>query len=80
MLGIGTRVAAVRAGLDLTGLTYMSKYTVRVHMLGNCSADDGTSAGPGFSFDDSSLEALGGDLAAVTDDKAFKENGRTDLT
>lgn len=46
----------VRAGLDLAGLTYLSKYTLRVHMLGNCSADDGSTTGPGFSFDDSSLE------------------------
>lgn len=45
----------VRAGLDLKGMTYMTKYTVRVHMLGNCSSDDGASTGPGFAFDDSSL-------------------------
>lgn len=46
----------IKAALDLKNLTYMSKYTLRVHMLGNCSTDDGTSAGPGFAFDDSSLE------------------------
>jgi hypothetical protein len=30
-------------------------------------------------FDDSSLEVLGGDLKAVSEDKGFKENGRTDV-
>ncbi|HVH42125.1 MAG TPA: superoxide dismutase family protein [Labilithrix sp.] len=44
------------ADLALTGLVYLSKYTVRIHMLGNCGDKDGSGAGPGFNFAGSSLQ------------------------
>jgi Cu-Zn family superoxide dismutase len=68
----------VRAGLDLTGLTYMGKYTLRIHLVGNCSDDDGTAAGPGFSFDDSSLnshEPNAGMLGQISGDIDGKAKG-----
>lgn len=43
--------------------------------LGQSVASAATTEG----FEEQSLEALGGDLAAVTQDKGFKESGRTDV-
>jgi Cu-Zn family superoxide dismutase len=45
----------VRVKADVSGLSFLSKYTLYVHVTGDCSADDLSSAGPTFNFDGSSL-------------------------
>jgi superoxide dismutase, Cu-Zn family len=46
-----------RVTVDLGGsLTFLDKYTLRVHLSGDCSAADGASAGPGYNFGGSSLD------------------------
>ena len=46
--------------VEIKGLAFMTKYAVRVHMLGDCSSDDGMSAGPPFNFMGSSLDPANG--------------------
>lgn len=46
----------LRIRVAFSGLTFLGKYTIRVHLLGDCSGEDGASAGPAFNFDGSSLE------------------------
>ncbi len=46
----GARVKA-----DLTDLSYLTKYVLRVHVFGDCSSD-GAAAGGGYNFGGSSLE------------------------
>lgn len=63
--------------VEMEGLAFMTKYAVRVHMLGDCSSDDGMSAGPPFNFTGSSLDpengpatGLLGELQAAVEGKA----------
>lgn len=48
--------ARVNVDLGGGGLSFLDKYTVRVHLSGDCSAEDGASAGPGYNFGGSSLD------------------------
>ncbi len=41
--------------LEMKGLTFMQKYGLRVHLLGDCSGPDFESAGPPMNFQGSSL-------------------------
>jgi superoxide dismutase, Cu-Zn family len=45
----------LRVKVALTGLTFLGKYVLRVHVLGDCSGPDGLSAGPDFNFEGSSF-------------------------
>ncbi|MBX3209056.1 MAG: superoxide dismutase family protein [Labilithrix sp.] len=46
----------VKIKVAFSGLTFLAKYTIRVHLLGDCSSEDGSGAGPGFNFGGSSLD------------------------
>ena len=82
------RLLATNDGLRIkvafTGLSFMQKYTLRVHLLGNCSSEDGSSAGPSFNFDGSSLtppqgqQGLG-DLGEVQADVGGEAKGEGKL-
>lgn len=52
-----------------------TRTNIAFYALGQSVASAATTEG----FDEQSLEALGGDLAAVSQDKQFKESGRTDV-
>jgi len=52
-----------------------TRTNIAFYALGQSVASAATTEG----FDEQSLEALGGDLAAVAQDKQFKESGRTDV-
>jgi Cu-Zn family superoxide dismutase len=71
----------VRVKAELSGLTFLSKYALHVHVVGDCSTPDGSSAGPPFNFDGSSLSPADyrygglGELEADVDGKA-KGDGR----
>lgn len=66
-----------RVDLALAGLTFLRKYTLRVHVFGDCSSG-GANVGPGYNFMGSSLEqpdaegamgllaALEGDVSGTT--------------
>ncbi|MBX3263513.1 MAG: superoxide dismutase family protein [Labilithrix sp.] len=76
----------LRIRVAFSGLTFLAKYTVRVHVFGDCSSEDGASAGPAFNFDGSSLSpqnpnaAMGnlGELQADVSGNA-KGEGKVDL-
>ena len=52
-----------------------TRTNIAFYALGQSVASAATTEG----FEEQSLEALGGDLKAVTEDKGFKESGRTDV-
>ena len=52
-----------------------TRTNIAFYALGQSVANAATTEG----FDEQSLEALGGDLAGVSQDKQFKESGRTDV-
>ena len=67
--------------VDIKGLAFMTQYAVRVHMLGDCSAEDGMSAGPPFNFTGSSLSPENGPTTGLLGElKAAVEGGATGET
>lgn len=46
----------IRLRAELRDLVFLSNYALYVHLTGDCSADDASSAGPPFNFDGSSLD------------------------
>jgi len=67
--------------VDIEGLSFMTKYAVRVHMFGDCSSDDGMSAGPPFNFTGSSLDPENGPATGLLGElQAAVEGGATGTT
>ena len=83
--GAGTvKLTAVPDGLrikaDLSGLQFLSNYSLYAHVTGDCSADDASSAGPTFNFDGSSLDppdAKYGGMAELSADVSGNAKGDT---
>jgi Cu-Zn family superoxide dismutase len=83
--GAGTvKLAALPDGIrlkaDLTGLQFLSNYSLYAHVTGDCSADDASSAGPTFNFDGSSLDPPSdkyGGMAELSADVSGNAKGDT---
>lgn len=60
MMWFTTTDDGLKLKVHLTGLGFMTKYAVRVHLLGDCSSEDGMSAGPPMNFAGSSLDPQNG--------------------
>ncbi|HVJ88201.1 MAG TPA: superoxide dismutase family protein [Labilithrix sp.] len=58
----GSTSEGVRVSLDLEGLTGLAGYILTIHMLGDCSAPDGSRAGPGFMFDNGNTSGVLGEI------------------
>jgi Cu-Zn family superoxide dismutase len=46
----------IRLKAELNGLVFLADYALYVHVTGDCSADDASTAGPPFNFEGSSLD------------------------
>ncbi len=51
-----TGPTGVRLKAEVDGLQFLTNYALYVHLTGDCSSDDGSSSGPTFNFDGSSLD------------------------
>jgi len=72
----------LRVKVDIKNLTYMQQYSVRVHLLGDCSAPDFSSAGPPMNFQGSSLSGDPGPAAGLLGDlkAAFSGDAKGETT
>lgn len=73
MMWFTTTSDGLRVKVDIKNLAFMSRYTVRVHLLGDCSSKDAMSAGPAFNFQGSSLAENGPETGVIGELQAAVE-------